>query len=285
MLIAVVACGAKPPVPNPAAPAVPAEGPKKMEFRADGLPPPRASKLEVTGVELPAIASAGTVPLEDGTAVVITTHGIAVEGKVLIAVANGAVDPADKEGGAMGILIPKLRDFTKALAQAELAKGASLGRINIVADKTTPYQLLMEVMFSTKQAGLRDYAILARVNGEPAALPLTLPDKGKGRIVPTGAPRALGMIVSVTAKQAIVWSFSEQEGTLQNPKKTIPISPTAATEVGDTLAAIAKVRSPKGIDSQIVLQADQRVPLDTLAGILGAMRVSFPDVVLSSGFE
>jgi len=113
--------------------------------------------------------TAGTVALprtltsdelkEDTTTVIITPTGIVVEGKAIpgLNIINGDVDASEKEGGAMGIGIPTLRRFLSALYHDHVQKQQQTDPSNteppellIIADRTTPYGLLIEVLFSAK---------------------------------------------------------------------------------------------------------------------------------------
>ena len=105
----------------------------------------------------------------------------------------------------------------------------------------------------------------------------------------------LGMIVSITKTSVIVWSVSGLEGTLKAPRRVVAIGPTAVAEVNRELAEIVKrrwggkVRRPE--TREIIVQADHATPMQTVAELLGAVRVTadgvelFPDVVLAGGFE
>jgi biopolymer transport protein ExbD len=114
--------------------------------------------------------TAGTVALprtltsdelkEDTTTVIITPTGVVVEGKPIVTVNNGDVDASEKEGGALGVGIPTLRRFLGALYHDHLTKAQQSApdpskppeppELLIIADRTTPYGLLIEVLFSAK---------------------------------------------------------------------------------------------------------------------------------------
>jgi hypothetical protein len=105
---------------------------------------------------------------------VITPTGIVVEGKSIVSVNNGDVDAAEKEGGQQGIKIPRLTNFLAALhAQEESIRRSKPGydpanaqppELLVIADRTTPYRLLLEVMFSAKQkeAGYKHFRLIVQ---------------------------------------------------------------------------------------------------------------------------
>jgi biopolymer transport protein ExbD len=134
------------------------------------------STLEVTAgtVDLPRTTSDTPVP-EKAWTMIVTPNGIVVEGHTIVAVANGDVDASEKEGGALGLKIPKLTNFLGALRQEELRNLQRTGQdpskapppeLLIIADRTTPYRLLLEVMFSAKQkeAGYKHFRLIVQKN-------------------------------------------------------------------------------------------------------------------------
>lgn len=134
------------------------------------------SALELTAgtVQLPRTETDAPLP-EKSWVLVITPTGIVVEGKAIVSVANGDVDPAEKEGGSLGIKIPRLTNFLAALHQGELQQMQKSGidpaksppaELLIIADRTTPYRLLVEVMFSAKQkeSGYKHFRLIVQKN-------------------------------------------------------------------------------------------------------------------------
>jgi biopolymer transport protein ExbD len=124
-------------------------------------------------VTLPHTPSADEMP-EGASTLVITKEGIVVEGKAIVTISNGNVDPAEKEGGATGIKIPRLTTFLGALRAAEIDKkrrdqpgynpGTDIPELLVLADRTTPYHVLVEVMYSAKQkeAGYKRFRLIVQ---------------------------------------------------------------------------------------------------------------------------
>jgi biopolymer transport protein ExbD len=134
------------------------------------------SALELTAgtVELPRTTTDAPLP-EKAWTLVITQTGIVVEGKSIVSVSNGQVDPSEKEGGSLGIKIPRLTNFLATLRTEELRQMQRSGvdpatapppELLIIADRTTPYRLLIEVMFSAKQkeAGYKHFRLIVQKN-------------------------------------------------------------------------------------------------------------------------
>ena len=132
-----------------------------------------ATALTAGSVSLPKSLSNDELP-EGASTLIITKTGIVVEGKSIVSVNSGDVDAAEKEGGAQGIKIPRLTNFLAALhAQEEALHRQKPGydpakatppELLIIADRTTPYRLLLQVMFSAKQkeAGYKHFRLIVQ---------------------------------------------------------------------------------------------------------------------------
>lgn len=134
-----------------------------------------ATQLTAGTVSLPKSLSDDDLP-EGASTVIITKTGIVVsagkEAKSIVSVSNGDVDPAEKEGGTTGIKIPRLTNFLAALHHEEDAArqavgdtgAASAAELLIIADRVTPYRLLIEVLFSAKQkeAGYKHFRLIVQ---------------------------------------------------------------------------------------------------------------------------
>jgi biopolymer transport protein ExbD len=118
-------------------------------------------------------------PLPDKSwTLVITPNGVVVEGETIVPVLNGDVDPGEKEGGSLGRKIPRLTSYLANLRGQELKSLQLSGgdpskakepELLVIADRTTPYNLLVEVMFSAKQkeAGFKHFRLILQKNFPP----------------------------------------------------------------------------------------------------------------------
>lgn len=132
-----------------------------------------AQSLPAGTVNLPRSLSDDQIP-EGAATLIITRTGIVVEGKSIVAVNNGDVDASEKEGGSLGIKIPRLTNFLAQLQQLEESERrtkpgydpatAPVPELMIIADRTTPYRLLLQVMFSAKQkeAGYKRFRLIVQ---------------------------------------------------------------------------------------------------------------------------
>ena len=216
-----------------------------------------------------------------GPTVFVTKTGFVVDAKVIVPIVNGKVD-ADKEGGALGLKIPKL--VTALLAQPKQ------DTLVLALDRTTPYRALLGAMFTAKTSPLtfRRFAIVARTADTNAVttFALTLPDSRPAASAMSEAP--LKLIVSVSRKTVILWSISGDEGTLQAPKLSLSLAADSGAKIKAALAEIANRRFGGPVPSaqrSIIFQADGDVDAATFVPMIAAMRSVFPDVMLSSGFE
>jgi biopolymer transport protein ExbD len=118
-------------------------------------------------------------PLPDKSwTLVITTTGVVVEGQTIVPVLNGDVDPGEKEGGSLGRKIPRLTSYLANLRGQEMRSlqleggdptKAKEPELLVIADRMTPYNLLVEVMFSAKQkeAGFKHFRLILQKNFPP----------------------------------------------------------------------------------------------------------------------
>jgi biopolymer transport protein ExbD len=130
-------------------------------------------ELAAGAVQLPRTETDAPLPEKSWT-LVITPNGVVVEGHVTNAVRDGDVDPAEKEGGSLGVKIPRLTNYLAALHQEQVAQDRAKGvdptktkpELLIIADRTTPYRLLLEVLFSAKQpeAGFQHFRLIVQKN-------------------------------------------------------------------------------------------------------------------------
>jgi len=136
-----------------------------------------ATQLAAGSVTLPKSLSDDDLP-EGASTVIVTRTGIVVqvgkEVKSIVSVANGDVDSTEKEGGTTGIKIPRLTNYLAALHHEEDAArarqpgfdpaAAPSPELLIIADRTTPYRLLIEVLFSAKQkeAGYKHFRLIVQ---------------------------------------------------------------------------------------------------------------------------
>jgi biopolymer transport protein ExbD len=136
-----------------------------------------ATELSARQVSLPPSPSSYDLPA-DATTLIITKNAIVVVAakgaETVVPLIAGQVDPGDKEGGALGVKIPKLTNFLGNLRTLQMQKAQSQPgydpskapppELMIIADRSTPYRLLVEVMFSAKQkeAGFKHFRMIVQ---------------------------------------------------------------------------------------------------------------------------
>jgi biopolymer transport protein ExbD len=102
---------------------------------------------------------------KEAVTVTVTKKVILVEGDGIAPITGGRVDPAVKRDGENGYYITPLVDILEKHARkekkvAELTGNPWEAQLMLVADQTTPYRLLTEVLYSCGQAGYGNYRLL-----------------------------------------------------------------------------------------------------------------------------
>jgi biopolymer transport protein ExbD len=128
-----------------------------------------ASALSIGDVDLPFARSHEQVP-ESAVTLTIAKTGIFVDGSRVVGVnKQGSVDASEKEAGALGLKITKLASLLGAVRvefeNQQRQKGKTIKKIPelfVVADKSTPYRLLFEVITSARaeEAGYSRFRLI-----------------------------------------------------------------------------------------------------------------------------
>ncbi|MBC8132946.1 MAG: biopolymer transporter ExbD [Deltaproteobacteria bacterium] len=95
----------------------------------------------------------------------VTKKVILIEGDGIAPITGGKVDPAVKRDGENGYYITPLVDILEKHARkekkvAELTGVTWEAQLMLIADQTTPYRLLTEILYSCGQAGYANYRLL-----------------------------------------------------------------------------------------------------------------------------
>jgi len=116
--------------------------------------------------------STSKVELSDALPVQISRSGVAVDGKPVLELRNGIVDPSLKQGGSSGFLIlplyralSEVRDQQKRTAQ-RFANQPFLGNVQVIADKQTPYRTLSEVIYTLGQTEFKNLRFVVNKKSE-----------------------------------------------------------------------------------------------------------------------
>jgi biopolymer transport protein ExbD len=110
-------------------------------------------------------ASTTQLKTKEAISVTVTKKVILVEGDGIAPITGGKVDPAVKRDGENGYYITPLVDILERHARkekkvAELTGAPWEAQLMLIADQTTPYRLLTEVLYSCGQAGYGNYRLL-----------------------------------------------------------------------------------------------------------------------------
>jgi biopolymer transport protein ExbD len=116
--------------------------------------------------QLALVASGTSKEVTASVSVTLTKSAILFEGEPVVGVHGGAIDASDKESGDVnGMVITALKkalvdraDLDRRIAQL---KGEPFeGSMTVIADKTTPFRLLSEVMYTGGQAEYKKYRLI-----------------------------------------------------------------------------------------------------------------------------
>jgi biopolymer transport protein ExbD len=130
-----------------------------------------SSSLITLDQNLQVPASSTQLKPKEAVPLTITKKVVMIEGSPVVPVSSGRVDPAHKPQGENGFLIEpiraKLDEISKREERVALRMGHKFeGELMVVADKSTPYRLLTEVLYSCGQAGYANYRLLVLKQGD-----------------------------------------------------------------------------------------------------------------------
>jgi len=118
--------------------------------------------IKVVGEDLKAPQSSTQLTPEDMTTITVSQKAILVNNKQAVDIKNGAVDQSHKKGGDASLNIQPLFDLLTEAIKRKKRQMKMLGQeyeptATIIADQTTPYRLLTEVMYTAGQAELNQF--------------------------------------------------------------------------------------------------------------------------------
>ncbi len=148
--------------------------------------------------------------------------------------------------------------------------------LTMFLDRTTPYRSLIEIAVSAREAGVKELYFATQTSNGAVAAPLAL-------LSPAELANVPGIMVSVLEREILIWSRSGLEGTLAKPKRSISFDhPHALRELTSTLEDIVQRWWLPRDARTVSLQADETVPVQTIAHVIGALRETTEGRVLFS---
>jgi biopolymer transport protein ExbD len=131
-----------------------------------------SNELTASQVKMPESIQAELMPATSGEIIITTTGIVAFDGTTalqIVSVTNGDVDASEKDQGALGVRIPKLTNYLGNFRAQQEASLKQQGQpipdppeIMVIADRTTPYRLLVSVIASAKDkaAGYKRFRLI-----------------------------------------------------------------------------------------------------------------------------
>jgi biopolymer transport protein ExbD len=128
----------------------------------------------VQSAELQIPTSTAQVEAADSLSIIVSNSEVVVEGRSVLALRNGKVDPSQKQGGANGWLITPLFENVKQhrerlkLIATQNPQRPFKGQVRIIADKRTPFRTLGEVIYTLGQSefGTLRFVVLKPIGQE-----------------------------------------------------------------------------------------------------------------------
>ncbi|MGM0557306.1 MAG: ExbD/TolR family protein [Myxococcota bacterium] len=118
--------------------------------------------IQVTGDDLKVPQSTTQLPPEDMTTITVTQKSVLVNNTKAVDVKEGSVDKSQKKGGESSLYIQPLYDELTATVKKRKKEAKVLNEqyepvVTIIADQSTPYRLVTEVMYTAGQAELSKF--------------------------------------------------------------------------------------------------------------------------------
>lgn len=132
--------------------------------------------IKVAGQDLQVPTSVTQLGAEDMTTITISRKAILVNSHEAVEIKDGDVDKSQKKGGEASLYIQPLFDTLteenkKAERMASLLGNEYEPVVTVVADQTTPYRLITEVMYTAGQAEVSKFKF-AVIKGQATELGL-----------------------------------------------------------------------------------------------------------------
>lgn len=214
-------------------------------------------------------------------------------------VAVTGVEPVDDEDDRVTVLAredaleiegtPVPRDDAKleALTAGLVARRTSPASppiARLLLHRDARYDLLIQLIQSMRRAGVRRFDLVARRGGEPVVVPLELPEAS-----PAPAAPALGLVVSATPKNLVVFSLSGAEGSLQAP--SLVTGGHTPTDLARVQASLDTIQARHPAERALILMMDPATPMQRVVELAATVRARpdgrplLPDIRLSTGFQ
>ncbi|MEO6775586.1 MAG: hypothetical protein ABI467_21675 [Kofleriaceae bacterium] len=216
----------------------------------------------------PAVTGLGLVELAPhAVSIVATESGVAVEGKPIAQIANGALAPA--ELATIGHFLTEL---------AATTKGGTLTRVQLVVAPTLTAQVLNELVDTIDHAGYKDLALVVNADGVSRAIPFVRREVAAGK--------GVRPIVAIAGSTLRLYSGDGSEGTAAQPKATVA-SPAELAAALNELAARRWHGKRTDDDRWLYVTDDPTTPIQRVADVLAVMRATqdggelFPRIALA----
>ncbi len=109
--------------------------------------------------------SSSVIKTKEAIQVQITKKMVVIEGNGVVPINNGKIDSAHKPGGENGYLVAPIEGIMTKIGNrekkvADMTGNTFSSELLVIADQTTPFRLLTEVLYSCGQAGYANYRLM-----------------------------------------------------------------------------------------------------------------------------
>jgi hypothetical protein len=205
-----------------------------------------------------------------------------IEGNAVAAIHDGELE------GAVNMRHPRIRELVDRVLEEARRASRPTDRIAIAADGRLPSSVLAATLLSARSRELRGFDLVVGGGRDETVLPIELPRPKPKRppTMPDAPDEDVGLLVSISGPEVVLWSTSGLEGTLRAPKLRVPLAPAAerTAALRKALADIVARRGKKG--STLIVISGRDVTVQTLVELFAAVRAGddgtelFPDALL-----
>jgi len=272
LIACLVACGSSKPVAEPDPTVI--------------APTPTVTTNTSPGIEMPEVPSTGFDRADKAMPQIsVSPTALTVSGKEVVTLADGIVGAADLQGGAVGMIITKLREHARALGAA---------RILLKLDRRTPYLTLLQILSTLQLEGIGAVSILASSGPQLMSVPVELtpgPNRSgwvRHAVPGSGPSPRIQPVVALAATELKLFSISGTAGTKDKPALAMTTNPgIALAQLGAKLAELRKKHADAG-DTAIVVVAADSMAIQTVLEVIATVRATpdgkslYPEILLAS---
>jgi len=272
LIACLVACGSSKPVVEP-------------DPTVITTPPPVTTNTS-PGIEMPEVPSTGFDRADKAVPQIsVSPTALTITSEVIVTLVDGNVGAADLQGGALGMIVTKLREHARDLGAA---------RVILKLDRRTPYLTLLQILSTLQLERISAVSILASSGPQLMSAPIELtpgPNRSgwvRHAVPGTGPSPRIQPVVALASTELKLFSISGTAGTKEKPALVMKTNPGIdLVQLGTKLAELRKQHPDKGDTVMVVVAADT-MPIQTVLEVIATVRATqdgsplYPEILLAS---